>query len=180
MLDFLRANVSVDKVVWLTFAAALICLPEFAVLGWVTHEVVGFTVFGFLPAAILIALAVGLSAFASGECRRAARRVWFGVMLLAMAGMAYVAVATQDAAAIRDAETVFVIVTIILTFPSGLIGPVVLIGLERILGYGGVPDGSLLFDLVFWLVMASVGYIQWFYAWPALLKAWRRNHPATA
>jgi len=74
----------------------------------------------------------------------------------------------------------FVIVTIILTFPSGLIGPVVLIGLERILGYGGVPVGSLLFDLVFWLVMASVGYIQWFYAWPALLRAWLRRHPATA
>jgi hypothetical protein len=180
MLDFLRANVSADKLVWLTFAAALLCLPEFAVLGWVTHELVGFTVFGFLPAAILIALAVGLSAFASNECRRAARRVWFGVMLLAMAGMAYVAVAIQDPAAIKDAETVFAIVTLILTFPSGLIGPVILIGLERILSSSGAPDGSLLFDLVFWLAMVSVGYIQWFYAWPALLKAWLRKHSAAA
>ena len=179
MLDFLRANVSADKLVWLTFTAALICVPEFAALGWATHEVVGFTVFGLLPAAVLIDLAVGISAFASDECRRATRRVWFATMLFVVAGMIYVTVATKDAAAIKDAETVFAFVMILLTFPSGLIGgPVALIALEWCLARSGISNGRVLLDFIFWLIMTGLGYFQWFLVVPAFTKAWRRKYRA--
>ena len=176
MLDVPKSVAIIDKLVWLSFVAALFCIPGSALIGWFANEVSGYIAGGLLPASLLVALAVGISALGTERIHRIAKHVWIGTMVLVMAAPAYVAIAAEHPDTFKDVETVSTFVFIVLTFPSGLVGPWVFVAIDWAFAQSG---SRLLADFVLWLIFTALGYWQWFVAVPAGARAWQRRRRTT-
>lgn len=179
-----RAKVLV--VLWSLLASVVVVS---AVAGWVAGDVAGYLAFGLLMSAAPCDAAIVVAAFEGPAWLSRSRSVWL-VVSVAELLFALVAFDAAHPDAYRDMGMVVGFTMGALSFPVGLVSPILLwgagsvaSGIPSLLGVRP-PGGAAEFYLAVastWLSFAALGYLQWFVLVPRMVRRVRaRRAPVSA
>lgn len=143
-----------------------------SIYGWSIGDISGGILLSFLPVSLLTVIAVVLSLIIEKPISKFSRWVWLAVSLAALfAAILFANRSIPDA--IKGADTILVYIMLILSFPSALLVPLVLMAIAPLL-WG---SGSGLVGLSgMWFLFVIAGYLQWFVLLPWLWRKWKARN----
>lgn len=164
---------------WLTLVAlfaalsAIVGLPS---VGLAMRESIrGNLAFALMVAAVLVDCAVLFSFGSTRLIRYFAKWVWIGLGFIAL-GLSLHIVNLNDPEAFKAADTVLLVVMAILAFPASAAGGLLIYFYGN---FAGADHPTSAVDLlVYWVVLKTLGYAQWFMVIPALMRVSRRSAKA--
>lgn len=147
---------------WLLMFASLIGLM---LTGLADREIAQAASFSILVAGVLMNICILISYWVGAKTALVARWTWIALTTLALC----IALALFSAGK-KDADIVLAYAMVVLSFPIGfVIGPMI----GSALSWDGY--GSL---MIYWVVNAIFGYLQWFVVLPRLIAAFRSRNKA--
>lgn len=145
---------------WLLMFASLIGLM---LTGLADREIAQAASFSILVAGVLMNICIIISYWTGAKSARIARWTWIVLTILALC----IALAMFGTGK-KDADIVLAYAMVVLSFPVGFfIGPMI----GSALSWDGF--GSL---VIYWVVNAIFGYLQWFVVLPHLISAFRSRN----
>lgn len=156
---------------WVLMAIILLVTPAAT---WLSNreELLGNITFSLLVAAVLANISNTLVCIFQNRGIGIAKATWSGLCFIALLLIIGITDPSRPDT-IKDAGTVLAYFMLTLSFPIGFLGVILLIGLSQIFSLGEM--GPYTSNMITWLLLVALGYVQWFMLLPYFVKRIRKS-----